>query len=64
MITLTYLDDEMNKVTVNVIVIEKADVCPPYDKRIRTVEVYGGWWELWNIYGVVCGYFESDDSMK
>lgn len=62
MTTLTYLDNEMNTVEVNVIIIEKADVCPLYDKHIRTIEVYGGWWELWNIYGVVCGYFESDEN--
>lgn len=62
--TLTYLDDEMNEVTINVIVIEKADVRLPYDKHIRTVEVSDGWWELWNINGYVCGYFEVDDSME
>lgn len=61
MMTLTYLDDEMNKVTVNVIVIEKADVRPPYDTHIRSVEVEDGWWELWNIDGYVCGYFEADE---
>lgn len=60
MITLTYLDDNMNVVDVNVVVIEKADIRPPYDTHIRTVEVEDGWWELWNIDGVVCGYFEAD----
>lgn len=60
--TLTYLDDEMNEITINVIVIEKAGVRPLYDKHIRTIEVYGGWWELWNIHGYVCGYFEADDT--
>lgn len=60
MITLTYLDDNMNVVDVNVVVIEKADIRPPYDTHIRTIEVEDGWWELWNIDGVVCGYFEAD----
>ena len=61
MTTLTYLDDEMNVTTVNIIVVEQAYIRPPYDKHIRTVETYGGCWELWNIDGHVCGYFEEAD---
>jgi len=61
MTTLTYLDDDMNVVTVNVIVVEPAYIRTPYDKYIRTVEVYGGWWELFNVDGHVCGYFEADE---
>lgn len=61
MTTLTYLDDNMNAVDIDVVVIEPADVRIPYDKHIRTIEVYGGWWELWNIDGCVCGYFEADE---
>lgn len=61
MTTLTYLDDNMNVVDINVMIIEKANVRPLYDRHIRTIEVYSGWWELWNIDGIVCGYFEADE---
>ena len=61
MFTLRFLDDDMNEVVVDVIRIEKADVRPLYDTHIRSVEVSDGWWELWNIDGCVCGYFEEDE---
>lgn len=60
MITLCYLDDNMNVVDVNVVVIEKADIRPPYDTHIRSIEIGTDLWELWNIDGVVCGYYEAD----
>lgn len=60
MITLCYLDDNMNVVDVNVVVIEKADIRPLYDTHIRSIETGTGLWELWNIDGIVCGYFEAD----
>jgi hypothetical protein len=59
MVELTYLDDYYRIQKIHVVEIEKADVRPPYDKHIRSIETYGGWWELWNIDGIVCGYFES-----
>lgn len=61
MITLNYLDDEVRENSVDVVVIEKADVRPLFDTHIRTLEMSDGWWELWNIDGVVCGYFEEDE---
>jgi hypothetical protein len=63
MVELAYLDDNCKAQTINVVRIEKADVRPPYDKHIRSIETYTGWWELWNIDGVVCGYFESDEDI-
>lgn len=60
MVEITYLNDNMEVEVVYVTIIEKADVRPPYDTHIRTVETYGGWWELWNVNGDVCGYFEEE----
>lgn len=63
MVELFFLSDDNTKTSINVIEIEKSDVDPRFDKHIRTIEVYTGWWELYNIDGVVCGYFESDESL-
>lgn len=63
MVNLTYLDDDYEVQIISVVEIEKADVRPLFDKHIRSIETYTGWWELWNIDGVVCGYFESDEDI-
>jgi len=61
MITLRFLDDEVRECILDVLVVEKSDILPLFDKHIRSVEVENGWWELWNINGRVCGYFEEDE---
>lgn len=62
MITLRFLDDEMNEMFVEVKVVEKTDLCFATDHHIRSVEVENGWWELYNVNGEVWGFFEADES--
>lgn len=63
MIELTFLDDNCCETSVFVIEVEKSDIDPRFDTHIRTVETYLGWWELYNIGGQVCGYFEQDEEL-
>ena len=58
--TIKALDENCKEVEYTFVVIEKADVRPPYDTKVRSVEMADGWWELWNIDGVLCGYFEEE----
>ena len=46
----------------NIIEVEAGDICMMTDAHIATVECYGGWWEVYNIDGKLCAYWEDDPS--
>jgi len=64
MMTVKALDENCKVVDYTFVEIEKADVRPPYDTKVRSIEMESGWWELWNIDGTLCGYFIEEDEFE
>ena len=45
----------------NVIIIEKADIRWDTDIHVASVECYGGWWEVYDVCGELCAYWEAEE---
>ena len=48
----------------NIIEIKKTDVNWATDIHIASVECNVGWWEVYNINGKLCAYWEDDESIR
>lgn len=57
---LTWFDDDNKMIEATIVEIEKEDVDRKFDTYITYVECYGGCWEVWNIDGILCAYFEAE----
>ena len=60
--TLTWFLEDGTMVTADVTEVEPSCIVPTTDDHIATVEVYGGWWEVYRIPGGdVVAYFDPDE---
>lgn len=46
----------------NVVEVEAGDVCTLTDMQVASVECNCGWWEVYNIDGILCAYWEEDET--
>lgn len=64
MIVLTFFTDNSYLVmNANVVIIEKADIRWQTDHHVGSLECDGGWWEIYNVCGKLCAYWEDDESI-
>ena len=62
---LRFLGADMTVQEVNVVQVEASDIRPLLDTHVKSVEVDGGWWEVYQLAdtGEMVAYFLDEDDL-